>query len=405
MLIQSSSDQTLLARYLTMLLRFLRQLLGPYPFLRHLALEILDRSASIENESQLLSEIDEIKLFLEVQEMTLDETPTDASDFLSEKPELLSGIATSGRLNGRFGILIGDNIVRKLTRDPLGSIRDSWNFMDSDSPSSLERIAHAYLINTKSIPSELYESQSLTTRILIAFVLSKRNYYEPARDILESALSQAENEYGRESWEYAIATAEYLKCCALTWDESVIRFDSLHALTTGIDNLSNDCSLFLKIALADVLLADSRYEAAIEVLNSLFSVGMHYSSTNVTVATRLSKAHRRLGEVFPSRKITEVLLRGLKDLPHVSKSLQLAFIEELQCNLSTVDIGDFPAYQKLHEAMAKSKGMAHPESTLVSNQTENISAEELQTAFNEIVSLTTILGAISKSAIRSAGGY
>jgi hypothetical protein len=132
---------------------------------------------------------------------------------------------------------------------------------------------------------------------------------------------------------------------------------------------------------------------------------MHYSSTNVTVATRLSKAHRRLGEVFPSRKITEVLLRGLKDLPHVSKSLQLAFIEELQCNLSTVDIGDFPAYQKLHEAMARSKGMAHPESTFVSDQTESISAEELETAFNEIVSLTTILGAISKSAIRSAGGY
>jgi hypothetical protein len=402
MLTQSFSDRTILARYLTLLLRSLRQLLGPYPFLRYLVLEILDRSASIDTEPQLLSEIIETKLFLEIQKMAQNETPIEASDFLSEEPELLWGITTSKRLNGRFGILVGDYIHRKLTCKPSGTIKESWNFVDSDNPSSLERIAFAYLTNTKVIPRVLYESQNLATKTLIAFILSKRSFYESARDILEGALSQIEKAYGRESWDYTITTAEYLKCCAVTWDVSAVRFDTLLAMTAGADNPANDGSLFLKIALADVLLADSRYEAAIEVLNSVHSATIGHPSMNVTVVTRLSKAHRRLGKVFPSHEITEVLLRGLKDLPQVSKPLRFAFIEEFQCNLNTVDVGKFPAYQKLCEAMAKSKDLALPENTVLAwDQTENISAEELEVAFKEIVSLATTLGAIGKSAIRS----
>lgn len=364
-------------------------------------MEILQRSPINEDQSQLQKEVVETRVLLQVHELVF--TSTHASNFLSEKLELASRSIATRRLNGRFGIKLGEHVVRKLIRDSSGTIKNSWHAFKPEPLSAMEQIALAYVTGTKPDLRDLRGKESLTIKTLIAFVQSRRKFYESAKKILEGVVSQVESAYGRGSREYMITTAEFLKCCAITGDTGILRFDSLLSLASNAETGPKECNLFLKIALADALLADASYGAAVEILESAQSAGLQNSTMIVTVAIRLSKAQRRLGEVFPSPKIIDALLGGLKWISQVSSRLRLAFIEEIQCNLNSVDFGHFPACEKLRDSIANCiVGWPSARTIDGSAQQEHNFAAELEDDFKKVASLATTLEGSCKSTVSDA---
>lgn len=115
---------------------------------------------------------------------------------------------------------------------------------------------------------------------------------------------------------------------------------------------------YLRIALADSLIADSKYDEAIGILHIMLP-GELSASLAVKISLRLSKAYRRIGEVFPSPKITQSLSEGLLRLIEVSNQLRAAYIEELRFNLESCEHNDHEIQYNVHEMMQLINCMSH----------------------------------------------
>jgi hypothetical protein len=93
----------------------------------------------------------------------------------------------------------------------------------------------------------------------------------------------------------------------------------------------------LQVALANSLLVRLEYGGAIEILNDI-ATKSNDLSISLKAIIRLSKAHRRVGEIFLALKIIMELTRGLQVLNNIDEELRFAFIEELECNVSRVGL-------------------------------------------------------------------
>lgn len=103
----------------------------------------------------------------------------------------------------------------------------------------------------------------------------------------------------------------------------------------------------MRIVLADTHLAKLNYTGAAETLKDVLSRGEVTSSSVVLkAAVRISKIHRRLGEVFPSQKVTSNLAHGLQALDWVNDELRCDFLDEISRNIARVDRRNIPLYQQ-----------------------------------------------------------
>jgi hypothetical protein len=203
---------------------------------------------------------------------------------------------------------------------------------------------------------------NLQTKTLIGFVLARRKLYILAKDALDDALTAIESFYGYTSWEYGIAIAEFVKCCNMSQSERTGERWARRALTKrqGLEDRAD--TQYLQVALADSLLVRSEYGGAIEILNDI-ATKSNDPSISLKAIIRLSKAHRRVGEIFPAPKIITELTRGLQVLNNMDEELRSAFMEELECNVSRVGPDIAPIYQETQQivkeiaSLTRSSGM------------------------------------------------
>jgi hypothetical protein len=319
-------------------------------------IEILDHCDKVENSLGLFSEVIHTRKILEMHIST--QNPDSASNFWPVFLEQLhqNDEPLTKRLNATIGIHLSELIRTSTATDPLRMTREAWRPMQQEVPSSLERIALICLGLTPSLPETILRSLTLETQTLISFILSKRKLYDSAKRILNELLPTLEFQYGRNSMPFGLAVSEFVKCCNMTediasgahWAQLALsqRLEA-HTVKTSAD------TLYLRVALADSLLAASEYESAIELLSDILqNTQPDQPSIVAMLIVRLSKAHRRLGEPFPSPNIANALPRGIKALGQVSESLRLAFIEEIGCNIDSMDVSDVQR-RKVHESLEK----------------------------------------------------
>jgi hypothetical protein len=319
-------------------------------------IEILDHCDKVENSLGLLSELIHTRKILEMHISA--KNPDSASNFwpvfldqLYQNDEPLTK-----RLNATIGIHLGELIRKSTANDPLRITRESWRPMQQEIPSSLERIATIYLGLTPSLPETVLGGLTLETQTLISFILFKRKLYDSAKRILNELLPALQFQYGQNSMPFGLAVSEFVKCCNMTEDIATGAHWAQLALSKRLEAhtvKTRADTLYLRVALADSFLAASEYESAIELLSDLLQNAQpDQPSIIAMLIVRLSKAHRRLGEPFLSPNTSNALPRGIKALGQVSKSLRLALIEEIGCNIDSMDVSDVQR-RKLHESLEK----------------------------------------------------
>jgi hypothetical protein len=334
-----------------MLLRFLAQLVGRYPFLKHLIVEILDHIDKFEDHLDLLPDIFHTRKVLEMYASA--HHSEKAFNYVeelhkSEKP-------LTKQLNATIGIILGELICKGTSWDPLVMARESWKRTQLGRPSSLERIALAYLNDTDAVLQPIFQSSNLEIQTLTGFIHSKKRLFDSAKHILKGLLRDLGSQYGRNSMTFGLAVSEYVKCCNLTEDMADGEYWARYALFNRLDTPGAKTSadtLYLQVALADSLLAASKYESAIEILSDILQDAQSTQpSIVIMVSVRLCKARRRLGDPFPSRQMVTALPQDMKALGHVSKSLRLTYAEEIGCNLDSMDVSN-DQRRKLHASFA-----------------------------------------------------
>jgi hypothetical protein len=185
---------------------------------------------------------------------------------------------------------------------------------------------------------------SVEFKTLAGFVLARRKLYSLAKRVLKDAIPEIEARYGPTSWELGIAVAECVKCCNMT-EEQRMGEQLAHSTLLRRPGLGDRAdSQYLRIALADSLLAGSNYNGAVEVLDGVIAVERGDPSVVLKAALRLSKAHQRLSKVFPSPKITFRLAHRLQVLDQANDELRSAFTEEIERNVSQVDTSNVLLY-------------------------------------------------------------
>ncbi|PMD21667.1 hypothetical protein NA56DRAFT_119775 [Hyaloscypha hepaticicola] len=320
-----------------MLLQFLAQLVGRYPFLKYIIIEILDHIDEFEDHLDLLPDIFHTREVLAMYASA--HLPEKAFNYVeelhkSEKP-------LTKRLNATIGIILGELICKSTSRDPLAMAREFWKPTQLGHPSSLEQIALAYLNDTNSVLQPIFKSSKLEIQTLTGFIHSKKRLFDSAKHILKGLLPDLASQYGPKSMTFGLAVSEYVKCCNLTEDMADGEYWARYALFNRLDTSGAKPSadtLYLQVALADSLLAASKYESAIVILSDILQDAQSSQpSIVIMVSARLCKARRRLGDPFPSRQMVTALPQDMRALGHVSKSLRLIYAEEIGCNLDSMD--------------------------------------------------------------------
>ena len=330
-----------LDQYLKALLRFLVQNLERYQFVAYLTLEILEHIKYQSGDPDLVLYAECAQNALSLQRIAGERS--DVKKIWFEELEYSRANSKfDQRSNAILGIALGKLIDNEQVDNSLGAAVRTWAPLSPENPSSFERLAMAYLPTNKSIPSSIHIIGSLELKTMVGFAFSRRHMYSLAKAALIKVLPEIESSFGASSWEYGIIIAEFVKCCVLIGEEDVGEQWARQVLSqrSGIDNRAD--TLYIRVALADSLLASSNYEAAVEVLESLLDAVDVDASLSVKVILRLSKAQRRLGKICPGTQIMKVLVQGLQILHDVSGRLQCAFLEEMLCVLSHADIVEEP---------------------------------------------------------------
>jgi hypothetical protein len=252
----------------------------------------------------------------------------------------------SKRSNAILGIALGSYLHVDHINDSLKASRETWEPLEHTNPSSLEKVAMACLFTSNAVVDFITVDARLEIKTLVGFVLAKRKLFSLAKGTLDTVLLGIETRYGISSLEYGIAVAEFVKCCNMTQEEATGERKARHALSrrSGTDDRAE--TRYLKVALADSLLAGSNYVAAVEVLDDLLADEKAESLIIIKAAIRLSKAERRLGKDFPSARITAKMIQGLQLLDHAPYTLRSALIEEVVCNVAWFDAANVLSYQQ-----------------------------------------------------------
>jgi hypothetical protein len=304
-------------------------------------------------------------------------------------------------LNARIGIILGRRVSSQNISETLRKMPSIWRPISAEYPSSLETIAVAHQVTVGSPSSrslntssqvlddrfddsnqnrtqddttfttftleatrkprqlqlpELLASNTLPTnadplvKTLVGFVYAQRSFFSLAKRTLRESMREIEQHYGPLSWEMGVVVAECAKCCNMLQQyrmaEQMIR--SALRRRAGLENRPD--SQYLQIILADTLLAKANYVDAAELLERVFSSELSASSPVVMKATlRKAKIHRRLGEVFPSQKVTSNITHGLQALGQVNDGLRSAFMDEINRNIVRIDSRNTPMYQEAQE--------------------------------------------------------
>jgi hypothetical protein len=185
-----------------------------------------------------------------------------------------------------------------------------------------------------------YSNSSPEVKVLIGFIFSRRKLYNLAREVLEEAISEVEISSGSTSLEYGLVAAELATCCNITQEEARGEHWARHALSERSESDASADTYYLKIALADSLLAASCYKAAIEVLQGVLESRGLDPSIGAKAIIRLVKARRLMGDTLPSESIRGPLVQGTRLLEDISTPLRAALCEEIFCNIDKLDAVD-----------------------------------------------------------------
>lgn len=177
-----------------MLLRFLAQLVGRYPFLKHLIIEILDHIDKFEDHLDLRPNIFNTQKVLEMYAAA--HHSEKAFNYVEELYK--SKKPLTKRLNATIGIILGELVCKSTSWDPLAmaKARESWKPKQLEHPSSLERIALAYLNDTDSVLQPIFKSSRLEIQTLTGFIHSKKRLFDSAKHILKGVLPDLAFQYG-----------------------------------------------------------------------------------------------------------------------------------------------------------------------------------------------------------------
>jgi hypothetical protein len=109
-------------------------------------------------------------------------------------------------------------------------------------------------------------------------------------------------------------------------------------------------SQYLRMALADSFLARSNSnDDAIKILDDIAVTERSDPSVVLKAAIWSSKAFRRLGEIFPSPKLTARLVHGLDVLNHANRQLRSAFLDEIERIVPHTDTSNALLHQQSKE--------------------------------------------------------
>jgi predicted esterase len=332
--------------YLTRLLGFLRANLRRHQFLRYLINGILKLSDRLDGEAVFRSELGLTHLVLALQDMA--QIPHSDSHIWPEQLKNLHAAhyLESKRSNAVLGIALGSYLHVDHINDSLKAIRETWEPLEHTNPSSLEKVAMACHFTSNLNIDFITIDTTLEIKTQIGFVLVKRKLFSLAKGILDTVLLGIETRYGASSLEYGIAVADFVKCCNMTQEEAAGERKARYALSRRSTTDDRAETRYLKIALADSLLASSNYVAAVEVLDDVLADENAEPLITIKAAIRLSKAERRLGKDFPSARITAKMTHGLQLLDHAPDTLRSAFIEEVVCNVARFDTANVLSYQQ-----------------------------------------------------------
>jgi hypothetical protein len=345
-------------RYFEIFSRFLISIAPSYPYLRFFAVGILDYMDT-HSLDQMRVQTLELQMFC-------------CNDLQQERDTLekLKAIVVKPRdkkENATAGILIGCMLQANPKLKSGINLGNLWEPFEPNHASPLEEIANA-VYNAAPESDEI--DVELELKAIIGLIYSKRRFFRHAKETLRGTLGQIEVKFGPCSWELAIIVAELVKCCNMTQDQdegerlardtltkrqignprplALLQFDhSASGLKVPATDHRADSS-YLLVSLADSLMAGSRYDEAIAIFQGLLDTELPPSLV-VKISLRSSKAERRMGEIFPSPKITHSLSKGISRLPEVSARLQNVFAEELLCNIQSREYEDFQIDQSVQE--------------------------------------------------------
>ena len=188
----------------------------------------------------------------------------------------------------------------------------------------------------KTLSVGLEESDFLT-RTAFGFALAEHKSFFLAKKVLKKCVKEVEATFSNECFEYGLILAELIKCYnALreevkgeSWGLQAVQGRTSTSLAGRID------TIYLKIALADCYIGQSKYYLAEPLLNDTLEEGSLSPHLTVIVALRLNKVRRRLGDTR-TLKLSKfsTLWKALNNIDDARQSINLDFMEEL---ISTIN--------------------------------------------------------------------
>ncbi|KAI9869771.1 MAG: hypothetical protein M1830_005104, partial [Pleopsidium flavum] len=194
----------------------------------------------------------------------------------------------------------------------------------------------------KNVFASGIEDGDLHIRVALAFAMAERNWFPSAKMLLEACVDKVGVEYSSESFEYALVSAELVNCCNVLRQDSEGELWGSQALQhrLALDLGYRADSIYLKIALADSLIGQSKYEKAEALLNDILEGTCPSVYLTITTALRLNKVRRRLGD---KKALTldksSALWKAVDQIDSTQQVLKVECAEEVASTISLLRQG------------------------------------------------------------------
>ncbi|RBA12697.1 hypothetical protein FPRO05_04147 [Fusarium proliferatum] len=266
-------------------------------------------------------------------------------DLTSHLSSLETG--TDQRSNALIGHLIAMLLSKKssttdnkVSMEVLAQALSEWRPLSMGGPSTMEYLAANSFCHQSQIDmiAKPY-STTIDVMTLRGLLLSRRNQQKEAVKVLNSTMVGIISCYGPESLQLGIASAELANCYNILRQEGkaedVVR--SMFHLRQDPSLSTRRDGIYLRIALADSWIGQTRYNEAVTVLQSIVDSPNISTTFRMMSALRLSKSQRRMHEnVQKPFDQNSALWTGLTLLSNVPDALAMEYVEELACNIAEI---------------------------------------------------------------------
>lgn len=266
-------------------------------------------------------------------------------------------VVLSALLGFMIDLLLG-SITSVSAQAKLNALAEWWQSKQKSSQSTIGGLAEILLsakLRLKKTLSIGLEGADFQTRAAFGFALAEHKSFSFAITILEKCVKEVEATFSNKCFEYGLILAELIKCCNALRENAEGESWGLQAVqgrtSTGLAGRVD--TIYLKIALADCYIGQSKYHLAEPLLNNTLEEGSLSAYLTVITALRLNKVRRRLGDTN-TLKLSKfsTLWKALNNIDDAQQSINLDFMEELISTINHLTQGSVIAAPEARKLVA-----------------------------------------------------